>query len=324
MSIGRVIARLGGVGKRVTESFGKELSTSGSQVSSAVKKFGQLDADRAPRITWRNPAQPLTSTTLPRRRPAAVPFTGIDPETGRSVAFRPSDVLSKLVTGHDGRPIGVSFPTKKDDSAVDMEFGQAKHRTADTQVSELQANPPVAGQESSSTVGNRYGAPWSTPQGAPRVPPVYVMAHGAGNSFMVKVNMGTPTKQDFRTIEVDGSTYGRVVAANDNFHRAMAENPGRPVALISCRVVEPGGSAAVLAGAAMQKAGVSGRIWAPTGKAGTWYDEKTDASFLGVERQFDEAGNPVPLFKDIPAPGAKPEQAPSGYEDGATAFTPPS
>jgi hypothetical protein len=220
-------------------------------------------------------------------------LVGRDPKTGQPVRFQPGDVQSIPLHDGNGKLIGVSFPTKPDDSTKVPQWA-GLNRTSDAQFSPAHQVPPPPtappGTKPKWAFDPPQTAPWST-SGTP----VYAHAHANKNNFAVTVNG--------QKVLIDGTTHGQVIAGNQHYQQAAGANPNSPLVLMSCNSARPGGSAASGAAAYLHGHGDGRDVYAPTGTGLRVTNPNTGTSSYGVAETVDASGNPVPgSFQHYPAP----------------------
>lgn len=144
---------------------------------------------------------------------------------GRPLTFLSSQVDSVQLVDRTGTLLGVGFPTKSDNPATGEEGDERfmvhtlRHRTWNhSQLWRVQHNPrhdpadPNSRPIRHTVSGN---TPW---HGQSR--PIYVMAHGTGETFDVRVASESGAR---RVVKLDGATYARVLRSNQHYWRALRQ-----------------------------------------------------------------------------------------------------
>jgi hypothetical protein len=288
----------------------------GHDVGPHVAAGGSMSAPD-PGVHWhdRSPSSPRPTRLTTRPGPGLVGWT-----PHGSVTFARDQVRSVAMADVAGRPVGLFYPT----GAYD---GHRMVSWAAEPIIELdhayQATDPL-GRAHLAT------APWS-PQGRRGSRPFYVMAHGTPESFGVYVSAVGPSRpQVDQVVEVDGTAYGEILAADPEFRTMTRADPARPVVLLSCATGSPWGNAAARATQALRGAGHFGSVYAPAGIS--WASHGTGVARYGVlpgqtadgwlvPGVFREmSGSPEPIPEPIPQsiPQSIPEPTPApGLDDGA-------
>ncbi|WP_040793420.1 hypothetical protein [Nocardia paucivorans] len=166
----------------------------------------------------REAASKLSGANLKARREF---LTGIDPFTGTSRSFEIRHVESVPLADSNGKVIGVKFPAQQDNADNWVRWARAERRTSDIAYStkEPVVTPHPDGGGSRWELPEARQAPWASGDGQP---PTYVFTHG--NPDGERIVRELSDSGETSDIRVDGPTFGRILAANDHYRRAIEEN----------------------------------------------------------------------------------------------------
>ncbi|MGK8488416.1 hypothetical protein [Nocardia asiatica] len=191
---------------------------------------------------------------------------------GELVRFRPRDVLSIPLRDGQGRIIGVAFPSQRGDIRADQAWARVPLRESDVAYRRV----TVDAHGTPEWAHRAIPAPWFD-RGDVFRNPIYAHAHASSDTFEVKVRAGLFR---WRTVGVDGATYGYLMAADRNFKRAVRQNPTGQLVMLSC---SPGaGSAGRTAAEFIHAAGMDFDVHAANRTVARGYTENM-RSGLGVE-----------------------------------------
>ncbi|WP_159851085.1 hypothetical protein [Nocardia sp. CY41] len=199
-----------------------------------------------------------------------------------------------------GTPIGAIF--ERDRARVDghILWAAQETRQADTQVVRVRKgqwgwilSPPE-------------DAPWAEAVRKSGKPPNYFIAHSDNpDSATVSVNRGSKLFPIWVDVDVDGSEFGRMLAAVENSARAIRRNPAGEHVFVMCSSAAPNASTARMAADYLHSTGtVTGNIHAPIDEAVTAAPRGDRMpTWLGVQRPPGSGGK---LFETYPGPGNTP------------------
>lgn len=257
------------------------------------------------------PGNPIPSEDL--RTTVAMPKQRIKPDdrlsgldaTGTEVRFRPEQVGSRELKDARGNVIGVTY-ADGDRAELARQWTRAKFRRGDRL---LDMEYRVRGR------GRWYHADtWDTMWRRPGAkPPLYVHADSDPDTFDVTISKGVGPWRKRSTVQVDGTTFGRILAQDKHFQAAVAETDERSIVLLAGSSAYPGGSAARTAAAYLHgEAGVSADVYAPTARIWLTVDERMSSSELKAELMTDPEdeygetwlGNPFEQYSAPPATSA--------------------
>ncbi|MFE9580556.1 hypothetical protein ACFYO1_29545 [Nocardia sp. NPDC006044] len=147
-------------------------------------------------------------------------FVGIDIDSGASAvrSFGLDSVESFPLVDRAGQVIGVKFTSHEDDIAAYEHWAGAKLRTSDSSL--CIGMPDVIRHPDGDRISwaEVRPAPWD----AGGQPPTYLFAHGnADGTVDIRSKSGDGTQTD---VVVDGTTFGRVLAANSYYLHALEGN----------------------------------------------------------------------------------------------------
>ena len=230
------------------------------------------------------------------------PLPGMD-RSGRFHRFRAEDVVSAPLKDRDGKTVGVTFPSRRGDVGSKQRWTRADFRSGDKVHYPFWRTNPGA-TKPKWAFGRRRQSPWA--DGAENRNPVYVHAHADNRTFYVKVKTGRWSK---KTVQIDGHTYGEVLADNQHLERAFAAHPDSPIVLLSCSPAKSGGSAAAdLADHLHTRGGLSSTdIYAAKGDVmtRTSLDKGEKSSLMGVEVDPAVGDSADSLWDVYRAPGTR-------------------
>ncbi|WP_174184217.1 hypothetical protein [Nocardia barduliensis] len=207
-----------------------------------------------------------------------IPLVG-SASNGEVVRFRPSDVLSIPLRDRQGRVIGVAFPSQRGDIRADQAWASVPVRESDVAYRRVTLDARGAPE----WAHRALPPPWFD-RGDMQRNPVYAHAHAGPDTFEVKVRTGLFC---WRTVGVDGATYGYLMAADRNFKRAVKQNPTGQLVMLSC---SPGaGSAGRTAAEFVHAAGIDFDVHAANRTVARGYTENL-RSALGVEVDTRDGG----------------------------------
>ncbi len=244
-------------------------------------------------------------------------FEGVDPQTGLVLTFGSADVHSIPLRDFYGEFIGVGFPFKKAERFMSSDaegwslWARAEYRTSDVvYFRDRPGTPdPITG-EPRWNYTNATKVPWD--DGTLQAP-VYAFAHGDPGKIAVGVWSGADVTP--RTMIVDGPTYGRILAANEHFNRALTRSGDRPVVMMTCSAGHPSISAAKGTAQSLWEAGVERDVYAPKGVYGSTHKWRMGTRLEGSAISFrSETAEEQEFLKDpfvhYKAPRGDPAQAP--------------
>ncbi|WP_062992363.1 hypothetical protein [Nocardia anaemiae] len=298
--LARVIGRLDHAVGNVAKATSSHLAGTGHRIRGTVSRLEHADAEGARHIGR------LDSETGARR------FVSTD-GSGRFHRFNAEDVVSVPLKDRNGKVIGVSFPSRRGDVGSKERWARADFRSSDfVHYAFWRKNP--GSKKPEWTFGRRRQAPWA--DDVSRKNPVYVHAHADSRTFYIKVKTGRWTT---KTVQVDGRTYGELLADNQHLERAFVGNPDSSIVLLSCSPARPGGSAAAnLAEHLHTQGGLPNTdIYAAKGDVMTQtsLSRGEKSSLVGVEVDPAVGDSADSLWEVYRAPGAS--RAP-GSADGGT------
>ncbi|MGW4720455.1 hypothetical protein [Nocardia sp. NPDC004260] len=162
----------------------------------------------------------------------------------------------------NGERIGAVFTP--DEERIREEFqpwARQETRQADTEVIPTQpVGPDEQWQDSPPE-----DAPWADAVRRSGRPPNYFMAHAAPDHAKISINTGSTLFPKWVDVKLNGSEFGRMLAAVKNSARAIRRNPAGEQVLIMCSSGAPNASTARMAAAHLHSTGtVTGNIHAPT------------------------------------------------------------
>lgn len=235
-------------------------------------------------------------------------------EDGKLAVFSPNDVIYDVLKDRRGRR-GISFPTKFSDK-----FDRATWilRAGEKFDQEFNHYWPVSRVATKEPDWERDPTPQPMP-GADKAETrrgIIVSSHSSPEGFAVKVRVqGPPDLKRARPIPgyhvpdqlvyptreifLDGTEYGKLVAAKKHELEAAAETPESPVRLVSCSVAAPEGDAAESAAESIQVNGVRREVQAPTDLVFRAGDD-TGSSIIGIAGRGDSEGNILPALRVFP------------------------
>jgi hypothetical protein len=207
----------------------------------------------------------------------------------------PDQVRSVVMTSTAGQIIGLVYPSEATDGLFMATWGAQATIELDHA---YHADSPVL-------VEHPTTAPWvdHTRRGSP---PIYVMAHGTPTGFDVWVTARHDASSAARVLEVDGTEYGEILAAEPEFRAMSQADPTRPVVLLSCATGSPFGYAATRVAQVLRGVGHRGSVYAPAGESWAQYaghtarygispGESADGAFVpGVFREMSDSPGPGP------------------------------
>ncbi|WP_280382510.1 MFS transporter [Nocardia wallacei] len=228
--------------------------------------------------TWfrENPVRPQSGTVI---HPAANDGT---PEVwltgtyqGQPIMFRSSDVWSRPLTDADGIRNGVTFCRESENR--DIQWAAQESRLADTEIF------PVRLYSSSTEVSSPDDALWAANVRKSGRLPNFFFLHGTedGDYFIVNINRGTKTEEDWVEVELSGRECGRMLEANKDSKRALRRDPAADHVLAACHT---GDRAALLTADYLHSTGnVTGIIYAALGEVFTEHpDDRVDTGLYVV------------------------------------------
>ena len=199
---------------------------------------------------------------------------------GRFRRFRAEDVVNAPLLDRNGQVVGVTFPSRRGDVGSKQRWARADFRSADI-VHYAFWNKKPGARKPDWAFGRRREAPWAAESPGKR--PIYVHAHAGSRTFHVDVRTG---RWSTTSIEIDGATYGELLADNRHLERALLSHPDSPFVLLSCSPAEAGGTAAkTMAEYLHTKGALSNDIYAARGDVMTQTSlgGKEKSSLVGVE-----------------------------------------
>ncbi|MGI5221498.1 hypothetical protein [Nocardia sp. CA-290969] len=223
--------------------------------------------------------------------------------------FRAEDVVNVPLRNRDGEVIGVSFPSRRGDAESKQRWARADLRSADF-VHYAFWNKTPGARKPSWAFGRRREAPWATD--SPGKQPIYIHAHARSRTFDVKIKTG---RWSSSVVQIDGPTYGELIADNQHLERALLSRPDSPFVLLSCSPAETGGVAAkTLAEHLHTKGALSNDIYAAKGEVMTRTSLRGDekSSLVGVEVDPVAGDSTESLWERFRKPGAAPPPAAGG------------
>lgn len=209
--------------------------------------------------------------------------------------FTPDDVLSIPMRDRSGNILGPIFPSRFGDIGGSLRWARAKNREGDHY---YRTTHPKWGWP------RRLQANWS--RDTTDQPPVYAVAHGSGGyAFRIRVRTG-PWR--WRTVHVDGATYGHILSSNRYFQQAAGTDATAPLVLLSCSAAK--GPAARQVATVVHANGFGGDVHAARNQVRLPADR--DNSVLEVASDdtgrdwevIESPGRSPPAPADAPAPSA--------------------
>ncbi|WP_227999912.1 hypothetical protein [Nocardia australiensis] len=249
-----------------TRRIGNAVDDAMNEVSSFVRSTGWEAGESARRLVggdtaggvaarraWDTPADTLAEGVGDA---PVIPLYGLD-RNKHYVEFTFAQVRAVPVRSHDGKLIGVSFPSKRGDITAIQQWGRWRHTSANREYYPVWAVSDVATRK-------RRAAPRSNtpPEPAPwgDAEPIVLNAHTTGTGYRIKVkNLQT---QEYDLVDVDGIVAGRLAMENKFFQGARQRHPGSPLLQVSCSPAAKGGDAHWLLARYMHGNGFTGDIWA--------------------------------------------------------------
>ncbi|WP_159850778.1 hypothetical protein [Nocardia sp. CY41] len=220
---------------------------------------------------------------------------------GKPVLFQPTNVKSVALKDANGETIGVMFPSKPSDD-TSGKWASAPTRNVDTTVTRgfVDVEKARVTKQLAFIAEEPETAPWAQTTTPKR--PVYAQAHADPEVFVVKANLGSRLLPRWTTVDVDGETYGKILATNEHFARAAGASPGAPVVLVSCDVGDGAMVARTTADYLHRTGAVTGDIYAPKGMTG--FSIENGVSDMYVTLLKLRGDGTAPGFEVFPGPGA--------------------
>ncbi|MET8799452.1 hypothetical protein ABZV91_24020 [Nocardia sp. NPDC004568] len=228
------------------------------------------------------------------------PIIGTEKSTGRDVEIDPADIESVPLHDADNNPIGVLFPSKRDEKEDDIKnfvpWAAMRERTSDEYIrpSYERLPPSKCPPYGSYHHGPFIEAPWAKEVRRTGIPPIYVIAHANPYAYSIQVR----TKSSLETMFLDGPSYAEVIAANPYVLHSMEGNEFGTLLPISCSPAQrPGSSTGQFAAEHFINAtGNSRNIHMPRGLMFLGRDEASGQSWLGAEATVSSTGLHLPQF----------------------------
>lgn len=207
----------------------RDVSGAAGDVRRIVEHFVTVDSRGLPTF-------PEADSSAPRFVGQSVSKSG----KGRIYEFTPNQIRSAPILDSDKNVVGVHFPSKLRDNKAPWTFtrdGFEKARNQYTQALLMPKTPtwrkvlerilPLPGTPKW-TFGRAWPAPW------PNENLIFPRAHAGPNGYDIQIKKKVVGKfSRWVRVQVDGNTYGRILAANKHFNEAYdnikQKNHGKPV-----------------------------------------------------------------------------------------------
>ena len=155
--------------------------------------------------------------------------------------FESRHVRSMPLVDHEGRAIGVSFPTRHTGQNPDRKayraWSRMPTRLSDTEfVPETRIKRPGRREPEWQDRGPARPAPWATDA---QEGMLYVHAHATRRGFEIEADVGTDDDPDWRILLAPGRFFGHVLAADRHFRAASGAASNQPLLLLACDAGNP-------------------------------------------------------------------------------------
>ncbi|WP_169811936.1 hypothetical protein [Nocardia grenadensis] len=245
----------------------------------------------------------------------------------RHFTFESRHVRSVPLLDHEGRIIGVSFPTHHTGDNADRKayrtWSRMPNRLSDTEiVPEIRIDRAGRREPRWKDRGPAQLAPWAVDahDGV-----LYVHAHAGRRGFEIDSNVGTDDDPDWRTLLAPRRFFGHILAANRHFQVASRAAPRRPLVMLCCHAGNPEYGHALHATEVLHSEGLRHDVYATVAQNWIGWDKENGTAGVIVEvpagispsdavvaiRAPDEAAPPVgtgqgaPLAATIPPPAER-------------------
>ncbi|MCU1640375.1 MAG: hypothetical protein JWN03_650 [Nocardia sp.] len=269
------------------------------------------------------------SDIVPRFNPSETPhFIGMNAATGMPHMFTSEQIRSQPISDFDGNVIGVNFPLKVSDSKKPIWISHEGLESIYTEYYQAERTrslwPPkgLLTRKPKWTFGRSWRpAPWATDKSENLV---FARAHAAKRGYFIQVKKKIPlTKWSMWTpTQVDGKTYGKILASNDHFKQAVKTKSTARLIQMSCSPA--GRSAARKSAESLHSSGLGFDVHATENTHFSRFESRSGSLAKqygnvilghGSEMKFDDAGSPAKSpWAEYKAPRKNTDTADSGPE----------
>lgn len=246
------------------------------------------------------------SKIVPRFDPSETPhFTGMNPATGMPHIFTPEQIRSQPIFDFDGNVVGVNFPLKVSDSkepiwishkgleSIKSEYYQAERTRSLWPPKGLLTRKPAW------TFGRSWPAPWASDESENLV---FARAHAGKRGYFIQVKEKIPLTKWSRwtPMQVDGKTYGKILASSEHFKQAVKTKSMARLIQMSCSPA--GRSAARKSAESLHSAGLGFDVHATENTHFNTFESQSGSLVKqygnvilghGSEMKFNDAGYPT-------------------------------
>ncbi|MCE7010092.1 hypothetical protein LWC34_45905 [Kibdelosporangium philippinense] len=205
--------------------------------------------------------------------------------SGGNVNFTLDQVEAHVLNDHNGSVVGLVFPVKDGDLSDLRTWASKRHRLGDHKY-KAEIYPENTDDDGPAQLRSQIlDTPWSVRQ--PGRTPFWTLIHSVEKSHVIRINVAPEEYlPDYRSVSVDGQTYGRILSQMHAFREAYGADPDRPFVLMSCWAGHPVASSGRDSVRALAEAGYPAVVYAPTG-IGYGQSINANTSNLGASPAFD-------------------------------------
>lgn len=241
----------------------------------------------------------------------------------RHFTFEPRQVSSVPLLDHEGKIIGVSFPTHHTGPNPDRNayrtWSRMPNRMSDTEfVPEVRVDRAGRREPTWRDRGAARPAPWAADA---QDGVLYVHAHAGRRGFEVDANVGTDDDPDWRTLLAPRRFFGHILAADRHFQAASRAAPRRPLVMLCCHAGNPEYGHALHATEVLHSEGLRHDVYATV--AQNWIGWDRENGTAGVMVEVPAGSSPSDAVVVIRAPDEAALPVGTGQEAPLTATIPP-